>query len=369
MTEKTIYKYGYNPAFCAGFEDNIKDENSIARICAVHRERYDIVCNQGLASARLKSSVYYSGNTDEMYPTVGDFVLIDYNDNGESRITKTLPRKSLFSRLDPSSYGHFDQAVAANFNYVFILSSLNNDFNTKRIERYLALAWQSGGIPVIILTKSDLVSDYEDQIKRVERICSGTAVFAVSALTGEGLDRLSDYLKAGKTIVFLGSSGVGKSSLVNSLARLSGTEEDIMKVNGIREDDSKGRHTTTHRQLIMLNNGVMIIDTPGMRELGMWDASEGLSESFSEIEQLFEKCRFTNCTHTNEPDCAVKEALESGELSEDRWNSYMQLKKESGYTENKNLYLKQKQEKFKNIARTVKSQKKGRDSMKDDYYR
>ena len=237
-----------------------------ARVTAVHKERYEIVCARGITHARLKTKEYFVDTQD--FPTAGDFVMIHYIDNGDSLIIATLPRRTYFSRREPGPIPR-DQAVAANFDYVFIMQSLNQDFNPKRLERYLALSWQSGATPVILLTKADLVEDYWDYLTQVERVAVGVNTHVVSAHTGQGLNRLNAYLQPGKTVVFLGSSGVGKSSLVNALAG-----HEIMAVSAIREDDSKGRHTTTHRQLIRLDSGVMVIDTPGMRELGMWDVSE-----------------------------------------------------------------------------------------------
>lgn len=323
-----------------------------ARVTAVHKERYELVCEYGQIFGKLKTGVYY-GAEGELFPTTGDFVLIDYIPNGDSRITKTLERKSYFSRLDPSSSGHGEQAVAANFDYVFILSSLNFDFNIRRIERYLILAWQSGAVPVIVLTKADLVDDYSEQIRAVEKIAVGVGVYAVSAKTGAGLSELSEYLKPRKTIVFLGSSGVGKSSLTNALAG-----EEIMAVNEIREDDSKGRHTTTHRQLILLSSGVMIIDTPGMRMLGMWDVTDGIGQSFADVEQFFGRCKFSDCKHQSEPGCAVKQAITNGELSQERWDSYLKLKQEAKYSDDKTGYLIEKQQWHKSIAKYNKQQKR-----------
>lgn len=322
-----------------------------ARITAVHKERYELVSEYGSAFGRLKTSVYYTDGTED-FPTTGDFVLINFNPSGDSQIIKTLPRRSFFSRLDPIP-GLGEQAVASNFDYVFILQSLNFDFNLKRMERYITLAWQSGALPVLILTKADLVEDYSEQVCAAGRVASGTPIHAISILTGSGLNALADYLKPGKTIVLLGSSGVGKSSLVNALAG-----RDIMAVNGIREDDSKGRHTTTHRQLIMLDNGVMIIDTPGMRQLGMWDVSTGLNEAFGDVEQYFGKCKFSDCKHQTEPGCAVRAAIESGELSPERWDSYYKLKHEARYSDDKGAYLRQKQQWHKGIAKYNKQRKK-----------
>lgn len=318
-----------------------------ARVTAVHKERYEIVCAYGVTHARLKTKEYYCGN--ESFPTVGDFVTINYIPNGDSQIISTLPRKTFFSRREPGPIPR-DQAVAANFDYVFIMQSLNMDFNPKRLERYLTLAWQSGATPVILLTKADLVEDTWDYICQVERVAAGVNTHVVSAQTGYGLERLNAYLQPGKTLVFLGSSGVGKSSLVNALAG-----ETIMTVNGIREDDSKGRHTTTHRQLIRLKSGAMIIDTPGMRELGMWEVSEGLADAFSDVEQFIGKCRFSDCTHQAEPGCAIKAAIERGELDISRWESYRKLKEEAASQEE---MLRCKREWSKGVAKANKQRKK-----------
>ena len=318
-----------------------------ARVTAVHKERYEIVCAYGVTHARLKTKEYFVNTQD--FPTAGDFVMIHYIENGDSQIIATLPRKTFFSRREPGPVPR-DQAVAANFDYVFVMQSLNMDFNPKRLERYLTLAWQSGATPVILLTKADLVEDYWDYQTQVERVAAGVNSHVVSAHTGYGLNRLNAYLQPGNTVVFLGSSGVGKSSLVNALAR-----EEIMSVSAIREDDSKGRHTTTHRQLIRLKSGVMIIDTPGMRELGMWEVSEGLSDAFSDVEQFIGKCRFSDCRHKTEPGCAIRAALESGQLESGRWESYQKLKEESI---SKDEMLRRKQEWSKGLAKFTKSRNK-----------
>ena len=319
-----------------------------ARVTAVHKDRYAIVCQEGETYARLKTREYYGGF--EAFPTAGDFVMIHYIPNGDSQIIATLPRKTYFARRDPDP-GRGEQAVAANFDYVFVMQSLNMDFNPKRLERYLTIAWQSGAIPVILLTKADLTPDYAEQLMAAEHVAPGVSIHAVSARTGFGLESLAPYLQPGKTMVFLGSSGVGKSSLVNALAG-----KEVMTEGSIREDDSKGRHTTTHRQMLMLPGGVMIIDTPGMRELGMWEVSEGLGSAFADVEQFLGKCRFRDCRHDREPGCAIRAAIESGELDAARWESYQNLSNEA---ESREDLLRRKQAFMKNVAKINKQRKKG----------
>lgn len=324
MENRNIESYGYTDFYKEKVKAlNIEDEELIpARVVAVHREQYKIVSEFGENSAKLKGSVFFNAKEDVVYPGVGDFVLIMKNPCGDDVIYKVIDRKSKFSRMDTCNGK--EQLVACNFDYVFIMTSLNHDFNIKRLERYLTVAYESGAMPIIILTKADLCEDSTEYEEKLEDIAFGVPIIKISSLTGEGIDEIKNYVKSGKTVVFLGSSGVGKSSLVNAIAGY-----DLMKVNGIREDDSRGRHTTTHRQLIMLDSGAMIIDTPGMRELGMWDVSQGLNATFSDIEELESQCKFNDCKHKAEPGCAIKAALDSGKLSKERWENYKKLKKES----------------------------------------
>ena len=331
--------YGYKPNMMPN-----GDSGMAARVTAVHKERFELVCEKGECFGRLKTSNFFRNGT-ENFPTTGDFVLISYTTCGDSRILKTLPRKSFFSRRDPTQ-GRGVQGVAANFDYVFIMQSLNFDFNPKRLERYLTLAWQSGAVPVVVLTKADLTETFIPQLRLIENSTTEVDVFPISTKTGYGLNELTKYLKPGNTIVFLGSSGVGKSSLVNALAG-----KDIMAVNLIREDDSKGRQTTTHRQLLRLDSGVMIIDTPGMREIGMWDVSVGLGEAFNDVEQYLGRCKFSDCLHISEPGCAVKKAIEDGELPLERFESYIKLIKEAKFIDDRSGYFKEKQQWGKDIAK------------------
>ena len=318
-----------------------------ARVIAVHRERYQLSCAKGELYARLKTKEYYLDRAQ--FPTVGDYVSVQYVENGDSLILATLPRRTVFTRRAAGPVP-VDQAVAANFDYVFILQSLNQDFNPNRLERYLTLSWQSGATPVVLLTKADLQEDYWDYLTRAERVAMGVNVHVVSAHSGQGLARLNAYLQPGKTVVFLGSSGVGKSSLVNALAG-----EAVMAVSAIREDDSKGRHTTTHRQMLRLPGGVLVIDTPGMRELGMWETDTGLVEAFSDVEVYLGRCRFSDCSHTSEPGCAVRAAIEAGELDPGRWERYRKLKEESV---DQDELLRRKREWSKGVAKFSRNRNK-----------
>lgn len=349
-----IKDYGYKEKVGKKLENG----QVVARIVNTHKDRYEIVCNNGQGFARIKRGCYYD-NPNSIYPTTGDFVIIEWNSTGDSMILETLKRESSFSRAAATSdrnhelHNQHEQLVASNFDYVFIMQSLNNNFNLHRLERYLSLAWESGGIPVIILTKSDLVENKQEFIDEVQNIAFGVDVYAVSCKTKDGLDNIMKYFKEGNTIVFLGSSGVGKSTLVNTLYG-----KEIMSTSEIREDDSRGRHTTTSRNLIMLPNGAMIIDTPGMRELGMWKSDNGIDKTFQDIEQYLGMCKFSDCTHTNEPGCKILEAIENGKISEERYAQYVKLKNEVKYNLDSDSYLREKKEKFKNIAKTNKNNKK-----------
>lgn len=331
----------------------MQSTNIIARVIAVHRDRFVLQGSEGEPfPARTKTAAFMQG---EDYPTVGDLVTIEPNPAGEARILSVQPRKSCFTRLDPSSAGHGAQVVAANFDTLFLMQSLNHDFNPRRLERYLAQAWQTGAQPVVLLTKADLVSDPAPLVQAAKSVALGTPVHVVSAHTGQGLQELAPYLTPGKLLVFLGSSGVGKSSLVNALAG-----REVMTTNTIREDDSRGRHTTTHRQLITLLGGAAIIDTPGMRSLGMWDAAQGLEQTFADVEAFLGQCRFADCRHQGEPGCAIAAAIAAGELTQARWDSYQKLRKEAGYDENKQNFLRRKQARNKQIAMASRAMKKKR---------
>lgn len=321
-----------------------KKEILIGRICSIQRDSYKILYENQEIQAILKGQFYRTKNGD--FPVVGDYVKFKFNEIGSSRIEEICPRKSLLKRADQSGHAigyvktMLKQTMVANFDYVFILTSLNDNYNTNRIARYVSLTLQGGGIPVVILTKADLCDNVEDYVKEVRNFSDQVRVHVISSIKGEGLEDIRQYLQPNTTIALLGSSGVGKSTLVNALAG-----KEIMKTAAIREKDSKGRHTTTSRELMVLDNGVIMIDTPGMREVGMIEVIDGIEEAFPEIDRLIGTCRFANCKHRTEPGCAILQALADGSLSEEKWNLYQNLENES--SKNSRMMAVQMEKKYK----------------------
>lgn len=289
-----------------------------ARVVSQEKDLYLIQVSPDLTvQAVLAGRLRHESTSSVDWPAVGDYVRVQPVADGRSLITEVLPRRSLMVRKQ-AGRGEDAQVIASNIDYLLIATSLNEDLNARRIERYLTLAWDSGAVPVLVLTKTDLIGDAPEAVSEVAAAFPGIDVYGVTAEKPETLLALKRYLENGLTAAVVGSSGVGKSTLVNHLLG-----REILKTQSIRADDGKGRHTTTSRQLLATPWGGSIIDTPGMRELQLLDNEEGLSRVFAGIEELSLQCKFTDCGHGNEPGCRIRRALEDGELSEEKWRSYL----------------------------------------------
>ena len=283
-------------------------------------------CEGGEIEAVRSGRLSHRATSRSELPVVGDWVVVRKRpDEDRGAIVAVLPRRSWFSRRMAGQVTD-EQVVAANVDVVFIVMALDNDFSLRRLERYLLLARESGATPVVLLTKPDVCDDVPARVAEVTVVTGDAPVHVISPKLDQGLDKVVEYLPAGKSGALLGSSGVGKSTIIN---RLVG--RDVQKTRDIRASDSKGRHTTTHRELVFLPNGGFMIDTPGMRELQLWDVRDAVSETFDDIEALASDCRFTDCRHRDEPRCAVKAAVEEGKLSAARLESYQKLQDELGY--------------------------------------
>ncbi len=302
----------------------LRDGLFLGRVVAQHRNLYKVVTADSELIAEISGRMRHASGEGSDYPAVGDFVMIDRADprHGNAIIHEILPRKSAFVRRAAGTSNDV-QVVATNIDTVFICMSLTRDFNPRRLERYLAIAWASGATPVVVLTKSDLCDDVDSMLARISDVAVGVDIIVTSSVTEAGCDSIPKYVGNGRTAAFIGSSGVGKSTLINRL--LGG---DFLVTDEVRKD-GKGRHCTTRRDLIAVPTGGAVIDTPGMRELGV--ETVDLTRTFDDIDRLAEGCRFSDCHHGTEPGCLVREAIASGELSEERLASYLKLKKEARY--------------------------------------
>ena len=317
-------------------EEHVSGENGLipARVIAASNGIYTVKGEFFEVDAQATGKLLFDAETTEALPAVGDWVNIMLVDGGNRGVIHgVLPRKTVLVRKSAGKQTS-GQIIAANVDYVFIVQGLDGNFNLRRLERYLIAVESGGAEPVVILSKSDLLTGEEaaEKVREAAEIAQGARVHLVSSITGSGVDTVRDYLKSGMTVCFIGSSGVGKSTLINELAG-----EDLLATAEVRSKDSKGRHTTSRRSLVLLPSGGMVIDTPGMREFGLWNAAEDVGEAFPEIAEMAPQCRFSDCTHTVEPKCAVKAAVDEGGISEGRYQSYLKLIREANYIAEKKL--------------------------------
>ncbi len=314
--------FGWSDVVGAAFEPFALAGHVPGRVVAEDRGSYAVRTEAGEVRASVTGRFRFdAGHDPAAYPAVGDWVAIGARDDGVS-IQAVVPRRTAILRHAPGNRS-VAQVVGANVDVAFVVASLNADLNLRRLERYLALAWESGVEPVVVLSKADLAEEVDEMRAAVEAIAVGATVLTVSAVDGRGMDDLRTRIAPGSTVAFVGSSGVGKSTLLNTLAG-----EERAAVREIREDDARGRHTTVRRQLHLLPGGGLILDTPGMRELGLWDANAGIDRSFADVDELATACRFSDCAHDGEPGCAVRAALASGELEVGRFESWRKLERE-----------------------------------------
>jgi ribosome biogenesis GTPase len=326
-----LKELGWMPFFEATFNEIKKPEYIPARVAQEHKELYLVFSETGALTAEISGRFRHEVQSRADFPSVGDWVAISARpDEGRATIHGLLPRRSSFSRKAVLAGGPKyrpgktdEQVLAANIDHVFLVNGLDGDFNLRRIERYVAVAWDSGANPVIILNKTDLCEATEERVAEVEEVAIGVPIHTMSALGSGGSDFFREYLIPGKTAAFLGSSGVGKSTIINGLLG-----EQRLKTGAVSEFDDRGRHTTTYREMILLPEGGIVIDTPGMREIQMWDDDDALSRTFGDIEEIAAGCRFGDCKHGDEPGCAIRMALENGSLDPNRYQSYLKMQKE-----------------------------------------
>lgn len=353
-----LKSYGWSDALQDDFASYAAEGLVPGRIIIQQRGGYRVITDAGEIDARATGALMRDSAESER-PAVGDWVALEARPGETTALVHAvLPRKTAFIRKASGTRGGA-QVVAANADVAFLVASLNSDLNLRRLERYLATTYESGAAPIVVLTKADLIEDAAAAVAEVQAIAFDAPVLAISSKTGAGLDALAVHLPPGRTAVLLGSSGAGKSTLLNALAG-----EERMDTGAIREADERGRHTTTHRELVLLSSGGLILDTPGMRELGLWNADEGVAAVFDDVEALAGRCRFSDCKHRNEPGCAVRAAIETGELAPERLAAYEKLQAELAYehrredpraaVENKKLWISRHK-----AARTWMKQKRG----------
>ena len=317
---------GWDNSYATAFAPHAALGRAAGRVVAEDRGLYVVATTGGEVRAAVTGRLRFeAAGNPAAFPAVGDWVAIDVREDGGT-IQALLPRRTAFSRLAPGEET-YTQVLGANIDVVFIVTSLNREFNVRRLERYLSAVWESGARPIVVLSKSDLAEDLEGCRLEAESAAPGVPILVVSAIDGTGLDDVRSLMAPGRTIAVVGSSGVGKSTLINALAG-----EDLQVVSEVRLDDARGRHTTSRRHLIHLGEAGLILDTPGMREFALLD-DVGLASSFADVDAVAATCRFSDCAHRSEPGCAVRAAIDSGALAPDRLDAFKKLEREAAAAE------------------------------------
>lgn len=357
--QTSLTDYGWNDFFQNHFSEYLQRGFEPARVTLEHNYLYRVITARGEMIAEVAGKLRHEAASREQLPGAGDWTAVQIRPN-ETRATihAVLPRRSRFVRKAAGDTTEV-QVVGANIDTLFLVTSLNQDFNVRRIERYLAAAWDSGARPVILLSKADLCIDVSDKVACIEAAAPGVKVHALSAKHNSGMTALQDYLRYGETVALVGSSGVGKSTLINHLL---GFEKQL--VRGVRENDDRGQHTTTYRELILLPQGGLVLDTPGMRELQLWDSGQGLEAAFDDIIELATQCRFSDCQHQTEPECAIQSALDDGSLERARLENYLKLQAEQRHIELKQNQVAQRAEKQRWKKLTRQAQERARHKRK-----
>jgi len=364
----TIIDYGWDEFFDSNFKPYRALNYIPARVTKESINQYWLMTDEGEIKAALSTKFFMSAFGKEQLPVVGDWTAVNKPESSEEYfIEGVLSRRTKLIRKGKDTFGrNFEKAgdggiriISSNIDTVFYVAAMDHrDFNLSKIERYIVMLYESGAEPVLVLNKKDICPDFEEYIRQIKKISGDLPVYAVSAVDFDGIDGLLEYLKPGKTVSFIGSSGVGKSSIINALMG-----EDVMFVSDIRTADKRGKHTTTHREMLLFPEGGILIDNPGIRDLKPVASQEALENTFEDVVMLESQCRFSNCRHQTEPGCAINEAIENGELTEKRYENYIKLKRESAFFEKRNrlreFLLEKAAVKEKNGGMKIKKHSKG----------